>query len=332
MRGAQKALGNKYLQLAFEDLGRSLVKANREAPEAVLATILTLTVIGIFTDNYSNYRIHIRGGAEWIRSIEKSTWKRNRDASAIYQIFTAIEALRPAHSILARDLEPQTFSLEDLSLDEPYKNNATFNDHHCPADYDTSLHETAYYCLDGIFSLTKPILECIMEINRMIFPGTMPADGEFVALEFKIMASNPQSLHFPCLTPVSEEIAHHHACNFYCATYIYYKCSLLRMPPSSVQWLVRQSVEHLDAIQLLGEGLNVSGFLWPLFITACEAADEDLRARTVVFFEKRETLGIANVTAARKVVEEFWRRRERGAIDVSWHEVMAELGIDILLS
>jgi arginine metabolism regulation protein II len=334
-RERHHALGSKYLQVAFEELGQSLVKSNHEAPEAVLAAILMLVLIGIFTDNYSNYRIHIRGGVEWIQSIGTSIWSRSRDASAIYQIFTGLEALRPAHSILARDLGPQDLSLEYLSPKETGTRITTSNESHSPPDHDTplmALSETGSYCLDKIFALTKPVLECIMQINRLIFPGTMPVDGEFVALEFKIMASNPELLHFPSLTQVSEKVAHHHACSLWCALYIYYKSSMLRLPPNNMQWLVRQSIEHLDAIEVLYGGLTCSGFLWPLYITGCEAEDKDLRIRTVKLFEERDKLTLGNVTVARKVVSEVWRRRDEGAADVSWHEVMAELGIDILLS
>ena len=334
-REMQHALGSKCLQAAFEELGRSLVKGSHDPPEAVLVTILMLIIIGIFTDNYSNYRVHIRGGAEWIRSIDKSTWKHNGDASAIYQLFTGLEALRPAHSILAGDLGPQDFSLEYLSLDKHDERNIPSQDSHLMTRYDAprmALSETGSYCLDKIFALTKPVLECIMQINRLIFSGVMPADGEFVSLEFKIMASNPELLHFPSLTPVSETVAHHHACTLWCALYIYYKSSVLIMPPIDMQWLVRQSIEHLDAIETLTEGLTCSGFLWPLFITGCEAVEEDLRSRVVRVFEKREKLGISNVAAARRVVAEVWRRRDDGATAVSWHDVMSQLGIDILLS
>lgn len=170
-----------------------------------------------------------------------------------------------------------------------------------------------------------------MQINRLIFGGAELVDGEIVALEFKIMVNNPKAIHFSSPTPVSEKISHHHACVLYCAAYIYFKCSPLKVPSGNVQWLVRQSIEHLDEIELLVDSQKCSGFLWPLFITGCEAVDEDLRAKVAKYFDIRQTLGIANVPTARKVVEEVWRRRDEGASDVSWHEVMAELGIDILL-
>lgn len=326
------ALGPKYLHLAFKQLGRSLIKANHQEPEAVLATILTLTVIGIFTDNYSDYRVHIRGGVCWIRSIDKLTWRRNHDASTIYQIFACIETLRPAHRLLARDLEPQELSLEGYSFEQTNKAETLSKESGFLPEHDPSLRDTAYYCLDQVFSLTKPILECIIQINRIIFDNVVPADGEFVALEFKIMANNPESLHFPGLNAIAEKLSHNHACIWHCATYAYYKCSLLRLPPTSVQWLVRQSIEHLEAIELLAADLNESGLLWPVFIVGCEAQEEDLRASIDKYFDKRETLGIVNVPTARRVVSEVWKRRDQGDPDVSWYEIMAKLGIDILLS
>jgi arginine metabolism regulation protein II len=89
---------------------------------------------------------------------------------------------------------------------------------------------------------------------------------------------------------------------------------------------------NLEAIDLLTADLNVSGLLWPVFIVGCEAEEKGLRAGIDKYFDKRETLGIANVPTARRVVSEVWKRRDQGDPGVSWHEVMAELGIDILLS
>ena len=107
---------------------------------------------------------------------------------------------------------------------------------------------------------------------------------------------------------------------------------VIEIATKKMQWLVRKSVEHLDAIDMLTRRLTCSGFMWPLFITGCEAEDKFLRKRIVKTFEERDKLCIANVTAARKVLYKVWRRRDEGASDVSWHEVMVELGIDIFLS
>ncbi len=50
---------------------------------------------------------------------------------------------------------------------------------------------------------------------------------------------------------------------------------------------MRKSLEHLKSIELLETDQNVSGLLWPVFITGCEADDDNLRRRTVATFEWR---------------------------------------------
>jgi hypothetical protein len=52
------------------------------------------------------------------------------------------------------------------------------------------------------------------------------------------------------------------------------------------------------------------------------------------YFRKRETLGIENISLAKQVVLMVWERRDRaaGGGRVFWPDVMAEMGIDVLLS
>ena len=77
-----------------------------------------------------------------------------------------------------------------------------------------------------------------------------------------------------------------------------------------MQHFVQQSIAQIEAIEQLEVNHNVSGLLWPAFITACKTEAINLRHRIMRYFGRREKLGIANVTAAKEVVLGVWSRRD----------------------
>ena len=83
--------------------------------------------------------------------------------------------------------------------------------------------------------------------------------------------------------------------------------------------------------------LNFSGLFWPMFITACEAEDTELRLRAMRYIDRRwMSLAVPHVATAKKVVLGVWSRRDQVGEDrrgtVLWYDIMAELGVDILLT
>ena len=325
----QRILGAKHLQLSFQYLGHSISRNNTSSAEVVLAAITTMVLVGLFSGDSASWRTHLRGAFYWLLSIARSAWKRNRNASAIYQIFLCLETLRPAHRTIALELEPRHLSLEHAAM-----NDWTRHQDSSSEDASSIICNDVDYCLDIVFCITQPILEIIIQISNWVYLGHRPPANELESLESKIILNDRNVMHLSSPTTVCEQMIRNYSCLWYAATYIYFNRSLQKLPLCNVQRLVRQGIEHLDAIALLELGQNVSGMLWPAFIIGCETNEADMRDRVDAYFDKRETLGIGNVTDARTVVREVWRRRDGMdlSVDVSWHQVMTDLGIDILLS
>lgn len=314
----RRIIGARHQQLSLQYLSRSISGNDQHYPEVVLAAITILVLAGIINGDSTDWRIHLRGAFSWINSVEKSVWRRNRNASTIYQIFLGVEALRPAHISLALELEPRELFLYEVANE---------------SSEDWSWEESDY-CLDSVFCIPRDILETIIRINRWIYIDSEVPAAELGSLETLIIRNNPDAMGVSLLTNVTEKLMWHHKCLWHAATHIYFKRMLQKLPLSSVQYLVQQSAEQLDAITFLELGQNVSGILWPAFISGCEADEISSRNSINLYFDKRETLGIGNVKDARSVVREVWRRRDEanGATDISWHEVMWDLGINISIS
>ncbi|KAJ5587749.1 fungal-specific transcription factor domain-containing protein [Penicillium hispanicum] len=210
-------------------------------------------------------------------------------------------------------------------------------------------------------------MEIIHEINLHIFSGVRPSPVDLDKLEFKMYRNDPKWLRLQFSGPDEHcrELAWRHARTFYYACHIYLVGSLRKQPPHSVTHFVEQGIKQVAAISSLEAGLTVSGLMWPCFVSysplpklvlrlpsfvtplviqiqllmlrqiiACETEDPDLRLRIKPYFDKRECWGMANVTTAKEVVLAVWNRRDKTiqGSSVLWHEVMAEMGIDIILS
>lgn len=329
-----RVVGARHLRLSMQYLMRS-ISGNREekSPETVLAAINILVIAGIINGESSDWRVHLRGAFAWIQCVEKRVWRRSRDSSMIYQMFLCVEALRPAHKSLALELEPLSLLIEDSN--KPQDEISRPQDDLSSAS-EMEVCQNLDYCLDKIFCISQPILEAIIQINKWVYIDQQPPTSALDALELKIIRSNPELMRSarPASVSEPEQMRWRYACLWYSATYLYFSRALQRLPVDNVQHLVRQGVEHLDAITLLEVRQNVSGILWPAFIAGCEANDADSRRRIEGYFDKRETLGIGNTADARTVVREVWRRRDKSdrSVDISWHEVMVDLGINIATS
>jgi hypothetical protein len=310
-----EALGTKHHEVSLGHLRRSLMQfdADPSQREAVLATIITMSSIEVMTGNSTTWRTHHEGGKIWLQSIVEQGCTYSDSFSLLCQIFFCISALG---NPVASDPIPES------SLEEPIKLHSILS---------MDIWDSGYR-LEQLFGVTKPVLQAIMRINAISDQAT---EQEKDDLEIHIRRNDPDVL-VAYLDDDYEEITRHHACSFFCATLIYFERRVRETHPSRLQRLVQRSLDHLDVTRSLENkaGLDVCGLFWPEFITTCEAEDvTDLRARSLRLLEKGKLMGIGNIISAERVVLEVWGRRDSGAEgDVTWHAVMNDLGLDIILT
>lgn len=321
------AIGFKNHKSSLKHLRQSLTLREDSQRDAVLATIITMSSIEAVTGASSRWRVHLQGGRDWLRFIERDTREKSKTTSILHQIFLFVEAL--GYSANDASESQALVSLSAPSL----KHN----------DFEMEENTFTEYTLAELFGLSLPVFDILAETNHLRGISTPPST-RIDALERKLHASNPSTQQFSGPTASCQALTRHHACLFYYSTFIYFHRSLRPTLLSDIQYLVRFSLDHLKAIgeledEIRVKGTNVSGVLWPVFVAACEAVDESLREELGSWFEMGKVRGIDNIYVAGKVVREVWKRRDDlsamgigGEENVRWREVMKDMGLDILLT
>ncbi|CAI7637355.1 unnamed protein product [Penicillium glandicola] len=121
----------------------------------------------------------------------------------------------------------------------------------------------------------------------------------------------------------------------------------LETPFQDYQKFVALTFDSLETIQCLTRGRSVRPTitLWPALVAACEAVDVELRHRCLQWFQNASGKGIGNLSRARALALEVWKRTDRhldadgrlppssrGLGFVDWRDVMAELQTPIMLT
>ncbi|KAF2482783.1 fungal-specific transcription factor domain-containing protein [Neohortaea acidophila] len=287
----------QYLNSSTHYLNQALSSTDFEEQQAILATIMLLVVIPAFTGDSSDWRVHLRGADLWLNTVDLDQWRCSRSAATLYQLFSIVASLRPVHRRLANGLPLPKRRLQISATAETVKS---------PQKW----------------------------INQYVSAEEIADDNALNELELAVYRSDPRHVVLKSPTTMYERMAHAHTMLFHYACHIYFGSALRRRTSSAMQYFVTCAIAHIEEITQLETGLDVSGIMWPAFITACAAENPELRSRTMQYFIFRERLGIANVTNAKQVTMEVWRRQDEAGPDthISWQEVMADLKIDIILS
>ena len=316
-----EALGIKHHQLGIQHLSTSLLVQGSRQNIFVLATIIVMFTIELAKAR-PGWRIHFEGGRKWLQEAVGLIRPRGRDAATLYQMFLIGEALGFSHQVHDN---ASNVALIENTVD--YNHDDIFGL--------TAVIPNEDYYLDSMFGLIRPILEAIVHINRLAASGRPSSAEELECLRFKIALSNPRACEFSNVSSGSEVVTKHHAFMWYYACQIYYRHSLCRTPPSQLQTLVKESLVHLRAVEEHELLSGRYGLLWPRFITACEAEEDDLRFAVSDYFRKGKDLGFSNLTSALTIVHEIWRRRDVAAgaktHHISWRKVAIDLQDDVLL-
>lgn len=129
------------------------------------------------------------------------------------------------------------------------------------------------------------------------------------------------------------EVTYHHIMSFYHALNIYFSKLVLDIPGLQLQESVEQTLDHLNAIQLLisrGEAVIIPLF-WQGFIAGCEAISQELQ----MGFKKwgadiAQYLG--SYWGARQIMLEVWRRKRMREEKDDWVSVIQDWEMNLMLN
>ncbi|CAG9940997.1 unnamed protein product [Clonostachys rosea f. rosea IK726] len=205
------------------------------------------------------WRLHIQGAVEWVNHVGREYWHHDETAATIYQMFIGMGILIQSQ-ILPGDRSGYGWDL-------------------CHA-FET---QPGPYCLDVIMGIPQPILEVIHTMNRIQqssqkgrgssedHPNQQEIDPNYSldSLEFELFLMVPKRSISPHASPEHGLRIYHIGYAYYYATLLYLKRTMKSVPIQEVQSLVKQGLEHVEALGATNGPSSPN--LWPIAIIAFEA-------------------------------------------------------------
>ncbi|VUC20410.1 unnamed protein product [Clonostachys rosea] len=308
----------KFEQLALEhhEMGICYLRENiRTDDESQYGPILASLIMCLLTEDItahdSFWRIHMRGAVEWVNHVGVEYWYQTESASMIYQMFLCMGTLVQSQ-ILPGDRSGYGWDLRFHLGSHP-----------------------GPYLIESIFGLPKPILEAIHRMNdiqkraqEQQHSENTPVDQNFSAevlkeidaLEFELLLMMPSPWESPIGIPQGKQLIYHYGYTYYYASLLYLKRTLKRVPIREVQGLVKNALQHIEALKTLEAG-HSTPCLWPIANIAFETHSPELRPRMLAcidFFSKQSTLLMWEKFGTS--VRGLWTRRQSpGEENLSWH-------------
>ncbi|RSM00754.1 hypothetical protein CDV31_011679 [Fusarium ambrosium] len=304
---SRRALENVALEhhnIGITHLAQNIRSDDRNQCVPLLASVVMCIMNEAITLPTQFWRLHFRGAVEWVNHIEPQVWRQSEAASAVYQMFIGMATLVQAQLLFdGHQTSFWHFAYDPRSQPEPY-------------------------ALNLAIGLPQPILQGIHTMNTIQMrkkslngQGIAPTRQALDRLELELYLSVPGK---PDASTSREygDLIYHHGCTFYYAALLYMKRTLKDTPVADVQPLVKQSLNHLEAMQT-STTERFSPMIWPVAIIAFEILDVGMQHRMLKcldFFLDRSDLAIW--AQIRHLVRDLWSLRKGSSVNLKWHETL----------
>ena len=140
-----------------------------------------------------------------------------------------------------------------------------------------------------------------------------------------------------CVIEPADPIIRTHHRIFLLGTLIYAHRQLHNPPPLSLFPYLSSLLDCIDRFVTIGGG-HIA--LWPVFMASVEVYLPEHKRQVREWMDRADAIGVPSRKNVRRLVEEIWRTREHvardtgmeeGEVVVDWRDVMARLGMDVLL-
>ncbi|CAJ2512590.1 Uu.00g056050.m01.CDS01 [Anthostomella pinea] len=205
----------KHQEIGLPYLRQSIAESGEGLHESILAAIILMTSIVVITGIPSTWRIHVRGGSEWLQA-QRPEWREIYNARILYQLFECIKLiglLSGAHKARAGSDE----------LPEQH-------------------------CVSFVLWHFKPLFDALHHMSHMRHASCSLSNCDLETIEARIANAKPDISRLRQPSSVAERLATHHALVFYYACRIQLQRDFRRVPPFQVQELVEMSLRHLEEI------------------------------------------------------------------------------------
>jgi hypothetical protein len=297
----------EHHNLGITHLRNQIQSEDETQYEAVLASLIMCLLNEAITVYDPFWRLHIQGAVDWVNHVGLEYWNRSESARTIYQMFMCMGILIQSQ-ILPGDRSNHGWFLRYNPESQP-----------------------GPYILDSIFGIPECILEVICTMN-CVQTDARQGNGEarqdqssptydLDTLELELFLMVPRRPNLSVTNQKYEQLLYHHGYAYYYAAILYMKRTLKGVPLKEVQNLVKQALQHVEALHNVDTGPS-SPSLWPIAIIAFEAQDPLLQKRmqtSLDAFAKQSRLEVWVKFA--ESVRGLWARRRQspGEGNLSWH-------------
>ncbi|KAK5203021.1 hypothetical protein LTR41_011245 [Exophiala xenobiotica] len=171
------------------------------------------------------------------------------------------------------------------------------------------------YCLDQVYGLQRSILVAIDTLNDLVRAKDriQITEKNLDALEMELLLSIPEfSSPSNNEEPTHGLFVYHNQSIFYHGVLIYLRRAVRHTPVHEVQCLVEKCLQSMEALLKLSKRLPCSPLLWPVVVTAFEAATPHLQERSRSWFlAQTHQTGLEVWQSALKIVNLVWELRRQ---------------------
>ncbi|SCU83165.1 LANO_0B08504g1_1 [Lachancea nothofagi CBS 11611] len=202
--------------------------------------------------------------------------------------------------------------------------------------------------LDALYGLPNSIIllfsDCVRlarhrEYYRM-HSSEVPASYQELCTEFEGRLLRWKS-EWEFYKPYTEEFVndtvqgvYHHTMSFYHSLIIYYHTRAQDQEHETVQFNVREALEHLNKLTDLihNKGVKIVPLIWQGFMAGCAAVNTNLQMQFKEWAAKLADSGMGSYWGARQIMFEVWRRRLNGERCDNWFDVYKDWEMNLMLS
>ncbi|EPE25363.1 Zn2/Cys6 DNA-binding protein [Glarea lozoyensis ATCC 20868] len=327
----EKAIAMRFSGKAIQELRRSLESPEKEYSSVLAALLSIMLAEHVFNHNSHGWRRHIRGAVGFVSQyVTQKPWMLSHDAWIITQNFVLAIVLSQtvcSGTINSPDYIKDIDGMVDDVISQPSfgytmgGNTRLLGMIYQARQIDVQLANMGYK--PGIQGMKEDIL---VQVEEMFSQLEKPLDDD-VELYMEQQASNSAR---------TRQLVEVHLNLFHGGVMIYFLCTVLQNPPSTV---ARQVSEVLNNTMTFVDTHSKYVSVWPVFMAMVEAYTlESLELANRYLASSNEVSG--NRKDIDRVVRQVWADREElasarqcnlGEIFVDWRDVMKKLNLDILL-
>lgn len=292
-----------YQSDGVRHLNHSLMKEDMDDREGILASLLMCLTYEPATDQRGFWLTHLHGASLWLGKLDVRWWTRKESTLIMYQMVASTAIFLRSQLLSNAIASESNFKFDMIDAMEPYH-------------------------LDYVFGLPKRALRMISYMVSMSVALEQQGQQPQVDLdlfETELYLAVPLECKVPPAIKDQENLIRHHAHIFYLGSIVYCKRRLRNQPPASVQGLVEQVLDHIEALKGF-TGRPASPVLWPIAVALFEAQGSILRTRALVWVDMISEMSTLSMWAKFKVLlSSFWDRRDiPGQGEMKWETYVSD--------